>query len=47
MEDAVCSGRLEKVPAGQGIGLCEAAAEGTGKIWVQEQRLLTGRLSMG
>lgn len=46
MKDEVCSGRLEKVPTGQGIGLCDAAAEGTRRRWVQGQRLLTGPQSM-
>lgn len=27
----VCSGRLEKVPGGHGVGLCDAAAEDTGR----------------
>lgn len=27
----VCSGRLEKVPTGHGVGLCDAAAEDTGR----------------
>lgn len=46
MEDVVCSGRLEKVPTGQGVGLCDATAEGTRKIWVKEERLLRGPQSM-
>lgn len=31
MEDTVCSGRLEKVPTGQGVGLCDAAARVQGR----------------